>query len=162
MTRRAVLRTIPFAVIATAAFGQEERSNIRPRKKDVPYLLEADKLIETEVQQATQSGSKKEQTFSIPGTTSTARTSLPEPIFLFAPDRISADQLGLYKLQVTNGRREVTTGKRHSDEEETTFRLTLRRLDAGLYRIEAAEMLEPGEYALSPRGSNTAFCFTVY
>ena len=151
-----------FFSFVAVAFSQANQPSIRPPKKDVPYLLEADKLIETEVRQAAQSGSKQGQIFSIPGTTSSARTPLPEPIFLFSPDRISANQLGLYRLQVTNGHREVVIGKHHRDDEETSFRLTLHRLDATLYRIEAAQMLDPGEYALSPQGSNTAFCFTVY
>ncbi len=40
--------------------------------------------------------------------------------------------------------------------------LSLRRLGDGLYRIEANEFLPNGEYALSPEGSNTVFCFQVY
>ncbi len=129
----------------------------------MPYLLEADKLVETEVQQASQSKSKEGQVLSVPGTTSTARTPLPEPIFLFLSEKISPDQLGLYRFEIKEGRREAILGKHKSDEDEQeVFHLTVRKLDAGLSRIEAAEMLNPGEYSLSPEGVDTAFCFTVY
>ncbi len=160
MTRRTLLTALPVAAVMTARAGQKY-AGPRPPNKDVPYLLEAEKLIETEAQRASESKSKEGQIFSVPGTTSPARTPLPEPIFLFASDKINADQLGLYHFGVRNGRREVVLGKKKDDDEET-LRLTLRRLDEGLYRIESAQMLEPGEYSLSPQGENTAFCFTVY
>jgi hypothetical protein len=36
------------------------------------------------------------------------------------------------------------------------------RLDKDLYKLEAVESLEPGEYSLSPEGSDQVFCFQVY
>ena len=36
------------------------------------------------------------------------------------------------------------------------------RVDANLFRIEIHETLAPGEYVLSPEGSNAVFCFAVY
>jgi hypothetical protein len=36
------------------------------------------------------------------------------------------------------------------------------RLASDLYRIEVNESLEPGEYSLSPEGSNQVFCFEVF
>ena len=38
----------------------------------------------------------------------------------------------------------------------------LTKLDDALYRVEVNEVLENGEYSLSPRGSNQVFCFQVY
>jgi len=137
-------------------------SGPRPPKKDVVYLLQAEKLIETEVQQASESKAKEGGGFSVPGSTSPARTPLPEPIFLFSPNTIRPDQLVLYRLQVTNGRREGVVTNSKMEDDENDLRLTLRRVGENLYRIEASHMLEPGEYALLPRGGNTAFCFTVY
>ncbi len=160
MTRRQLLAVLPLS-LAIGARAQEKYSGPRPPKKDMPYLLEAEKLIPMEVQQASQSNSKEGQIFSVPGTTSTARTPLPEPIFLLLADKITPDQLGLYRFEVKDGRREVLIGKHRTDEDEI-LRLTIRPLDAGLFRIEASEMLDPGEYSLSPQGVNTAFCFTVY
>ncbi len=161
MTRRVFLAALPVSAIAVAS-AQDEYSGPRPAKKDVPYLLEADKLVETEVQQAKQSKSKEGQVLSVPGATSTARTPLPEPIFLLLSDKISADQLELYRFEVKDGRREVVIGKHKSDDEQDEFHLTVRKLDGALCRIEAAEMLDPGEYALAPEDGDTAFCFTVY
>lgn len=160
MTRRIFLTSLPISFAVTAR-AQGKYSGPRPPKKDIPYLLEAQKLIQTEVQQARQSKSQEGQIFSVPGANSTARTPLPEPIFLFSPEKIDPTQLQLYRFVVNGGRRDVMIGKQDSDEEEN-LRLTLRKLDESLYRIEASHMLDPGEYALSPHGSNTAFCFTVY
>lgn len=152
------MRALPVS-LAIAACGQGKYFGPRPAKKDIPYLLEADKLIQTETQQATESTSKEGQLYSVAGATSAARTPLPEPIFLFWADKMSADQLGLYRFEVKDGRRQVVLGK-HADAQD--LRITLRPLDTGLYRIEASQMLDPGEYSLSPQGANTAFCFTVY
>jgi hypothetical protein len=38
----------------------------------------------------------------------------------------------------------------------------VRTLAPGLFRVEAAQYLENGEYCLSPEGENIAFCFTVF
>jgi hypothetical protein len=35
-------------------------------------------------------------------------------------------------------------------------------LGGHLYKIEADEHLDDGEYSLSPNDSNTVFCFAVY
>jgi hypothetical protein len=42
------------------------------------------------------------------------------------------------------------------------LRLSVTRLDRGMYRIEASETLENGEYSISPNDSNRVFCFQVY
>ena len=162
MTRRTLLRYLSVFLPALAP-AQEKYSGPRPANKDVPYLLHGQKLITTEVEKASQSDSKAGQVFFVPGTTSPARTPLAEPIFLFSPDHFRAEQLGLFRFEVRNGRREVIiSGKHRKEDEDRAFHLTLRHLDEGLFRIEASEMLDPGEYALSPEGDNTAFCFTVY
>jgi hypothetical protein len=160
MTRRELLTVFPLS-FALAAQAQEKYSGPRPSQKDLPYLLEADKLVPVERQQASESNSKAGQVLSVPGTTSKARTPLPEPIFLLWAEKITPDQLGIYRFEVKDGRREVVIG-RHKSEDDEVLRLTVRPLDEGLFRIEASEMLDPGEYALSPEGANTAFCFTVY
>jgi hypothetical protein len=162
MTRRRFLRFIP--VVASVTVSAEEKySGPKPATKDIPYLLHGDKLSATEVQKATESNSKAGQVFFVSGASSPARTPLAEPIFLFSPDHFKAEQLGLFRFEVRNGRREVViSGKHRKAEEQTAFHLSVRRLDEDLFRLEASEMLEPGEYALSPEGDNTAFCFTVY
>ena len=149
--------------LSALAPAQEKYSGPKPPNKEIPHLLHGEKLIATEVQKASQSNSKAGQVFFVPGTTSPARTPLAEPIFLFSPDHVRAEQLGLFRFEVRDGRREVVmSAKRRKEDEERVFHLALRRLDQDLFRIEASEMLGAGEYALSPEGDNTAFCFTVY
>ncbi len=162
MTRRTLLTSLPFFISALAE-AQEKYSGPKPPKKDLPYLLHGDKLVPTEVEKATQSNSKEGQVFFVPGATSTARTPLTSPIFLFSPDQFRAEQLGLFRFEVQNGRREVfISGKHKKQSEAAVFHLSVRRIDEGLFRLESQEMLDPGEYSLSPEGDNTAFCFTVY
>ncbi|MBV9406914.1 MAG: hypothetical protein JO211_16315 [Acidobacteriaceae bacterium] len=165
MTRRRFVITIPFCVAAAAsarekAFGEIPREPTPP-KKDVPYLLEAQKLIATEVQKTNESKTKEGVTFSVTGTSSPARTPLPEPIIVFSQDKISAERLVLYHFEAAEGRRTARVGKTDSDDEED-LRLTFRPLESGTYRIEASHMLSPGEYALHLPGGDTAFCFAVY
>jgi hypothetical protein len=162
MTRRTLLTSLPL-FLSAVALPQDKYSGPKPANKDLPYLLHGDKLIATEVEKATQSNSKEGQVFFVPGITSPARTPLAEPISLFSPDHFRAEQLGLFRFEVRSGRREVIiSGKHKKGDAEPVFHLTLRHLDENLFRIEVSEMLDPGEYALSPEGDNTAFCFTVY
>src|SRR5581483_2771180 len=162
MTRRLLLKVASF-LVAGQVFAQTDEAHLRPPQKDLPYLLEASKLIPTEAQPATGSKSKGGETFSVPGTTSYARTPLPEPILLSSPGQIQAEPFALFHFEVKNGRREVTLSKHSEDSNNPSERrLTVRKVNPDVYRIEAAEMLDPGEYALSPQGVNKAFCFTVY
>jgi hypothetical protein len=60
----------------------------------------------------------------------------------------------LYKLDSKNGRRELQLKRAHAILLEVT-RLT----PDGVWKLEVAESLDPGEYSLSPKGSDQAFCF---
>lgn len=124
---------------------------------DMVYLVHADNLVPTEAGDAKQ---EKGDTYTIAGASSSARTPLAEPIFLLKSDKLSAESLELYRLDVKNGHREakVSNGRRGG----RPLHLQVTRLERGLYRIEASETLENGEYALTPAGSNRFFCFQVY
>lgn len=162
MTRRSLLTSLSI-ILSASVSAQDKYSGPKPPQKDLPYLLHGEKLIATEAKQASQSNSKEGQVFFVLGTTSPARTPLAEPIFIFSPDHFRPEQLGLFRFEVRNGRREVViSGKHKRDDGEGVFHLSLRRLEGDLFRIEVSDMLNPGEYALSPEGDNTAFCFTVY
>ena len=161
MTRRAVLAAVPFSLAGMTLMADEPYNGPLPPKKDIPYIKHADHLVETQSENATQSKSKAGAVFSVPGVTSTARTPLPEPIFLFVQDKISADQLELYHFDVQDGRREVLP-KPKDDDDDKVYHLSLRQLQGSLYRLDASESLDPGEYCLSPVGTNVAFCFTVF
>lgn len=161
VTRRQVLAATAALSPAALLRAAEKYSGPVPPKKDVPYLLHADNLVETEVASASQTSGKNDVVFSVPGETSPARTPLAEPIFLFAADRLTPESLGLYRFDVSGGKRQISIGRKKG-KGARVFHTSVKTLAPGLFRIEAAEYLENGEYSLSPEGENIAFCFTVY
>jgi hypothetical protein len=166
MTRRSFFNlacgSITLLTAQTRVVGADKYIGPRPKKKDVLYLVHADNLIETETVTASQSNEKDSQIFSVPGAASPIRTPLAEPIFLLASDQISPDSLGLYRFDVRNGQREIVLAGKKRKSSTKQYHLSVRKLDTGLWRIEASEPLDLGEYSVSPEGSNTAFCFSVY
>jgi len=160
MNRRSLLGMICFAGVLPA----QKYTGPRPAKPDVPYLLHASNLVETEAASANEEKRKDDTAYVVNGETSTARTPLPEPIFLFESKAVSPDKLQLYKLTARNGKREVVfppVNKRRKDASEP-IHLTVKRVADALYRIEANQFLENGEYALTPEGSNQVYLFQVY
>ena len=157
--RRAFYSLAAFALAAAAAFAADRYDGPRPPKPDVLYLMHADNLIPTEVTEAKQEGKKDDPLYAIPGAASTARTPLAEPIFLLQSDLVDPERLELYKLDVKNGRREVTIGKKRRAK---TLHLSVTKLDGRLYKVEVDETLDDGEYSISPSDSNKSFCFQVY
>jgi hypothetical protein len=147
--------------LSTAAWAQKY-TGPRPPEPDMIYLVHADNLVPTEVTEAKQESKKNEFTYTISGANSSARTPLAEPIFLIQSTKIQPDRIELYRMEVKNGHREVTMVQRRTRGAARPLRLTVTRLDGGLYRIEASETLENGEYSLSPSDSNRVFCFEVY
>ncbi len=149
------------ALCALPAVGQYDGP--RPPKADVPYLLQADNLIATEVTEAKEEDRKEGQVFVIPGAASPVKTPMAEPIFLFQSDKLAAGSLQLFRLEVNGGNREVNFGGgKKRKGAARPLRLDVKQLSTNIYRIEAYETLDPGEYSLSPSDSNTAFCFAVY
>jgi len=151
-------RIAPVLLFAVAAFSQKY-DGPRPPKPDLPYLKHASTLVPTESAEAKEEKQKNDTLYVIEGTNSPARTPLAAPIFLFQADKIVPSKLGLYKLDVKGGHREILFGARKSPK---PIIITVTHLDGNLYRIEADESLEPGEYSLSPEGSNQVFCFAVF
>ncbi len=150
-------------LFAIAALAADPYNGPRPSKPDVPYLVHADNLVATEVSEATQDTKKDDTIYTIPGVNSPARTPLAEPIFLMQSDKLMASKLELYKLDVKNGHREITMpakGKKRNGPRP--LHLTVTRVEGNLYRVEASETLEDGQYSLTPSDSNKAFCFEVY
>ena len=150
MPRRActLLLALAFAALAQKYDGP------RPPKKDVPYLKHATNLIETEVVQARQEGKADDARFVIDGASSPAVTPLAEPIFLMQVEKTVPEQMELYKLESKDGRREMERTRA-----QAVLLLVTRLTPDGVWKLEVDESLEPGEYALSPRNSNQAFCF---
>src|SRR6266849_3513476 len=148
--------------ISAAAASAQKYTGPRPPKPDVLYLVHADNLVPTEVAEAKQESRKNDISFTIAGAGSPARTPLAEPIFIMEADKISPERLELYRVDVKNGHREVTMSQKRTRGGPRPLRLSVTRLDKGLYRIEASETLENGQYSISPNDSNHVFCFEVY
>lgn len=133
----------------------------RPPKQDVPYLLHATNLVECEVAEAKEERRKDDVAYVVDGASSPARTPLAEPIFLIDARKVRPEELQLYRLDVKNGRRETILSKKRKASNRP-LHLSLKRLGDGLFRVEAAEFLQNGQYALTPEGSNQVFLFEVY
>jgi hypothetical protein len=153
------------AMLAIPALGtaQDEYKGPRPTKPDIPYLMHADNLIETEVNEAREEQRKNESTYTVTGANSPARTPLAEPSFLLLSEKISPDSLELYRLEVKNGNRQVTLSQKQK-KDSRPLRMSVTRLADKLYRLEVNEGLglENGEYSITPNGSNKVFCFEVF
>ena len=160
------MRTTLLAVLALSSLlpvSGQKYSGPRPPKSDVPYLLHATNLVATEVTEAKQQEGKKDSTtYYVAGAASSAKTPLAEPIFIMASEKIKADTIELYRFEVKNGRRELVLGQKRTRNGPRPLKLTVTRLEGGLYRLEAAETLENGEYSLSPMGSDQVFCFQIF
>jgi hypothetical protein len=142
--------------------GDEKYNGPVPPKPDLPYLLQAKKLIEIEVGKAREERKKEETLYVIPGAASSARTPLPEPIFILDARQLSPQKIQLYSLEVKDGNREVSLPNKDGQGSVQPLHLRITPLKEHLYKIEPSEMLEAGEYALTPIGDNRIFCFEVY
>jgi hypothetical protein len=155
MLRRTLL--LAFAVVLTAA--AQKYTGPRPPKADLPYLKHAQNLIPTEAVEAKEEKKGGDILYAVDGANSPAKTPLASPIFLLQAAKLVPERLQLYKLDSKSDRREILFSPRHPPK---AIRVEVTRLDSGLYRIEVNESLEPGEYSLSPEGSNQVFCFQVF
>jgi hypothetical protein len=149
-------------VVSAAVFGAEKYTGPRPPKADVPYLVHADNLIETEVGTAKSDERKDTVVATLPGASSPVKTPLAEPIFLIKTEKLSVDKLSAFRLEVKNGQREVVVNAKKAKNIQRPIHLQVTRLDDRLYRVEVDEPLENGEYSLSPDGSDQTFSFQIF
>jgi hypothetical protein len=165
MRKRSVPLIFGIVLLGAAALFAQKYTGPKPPKADVLYLVHADTLISTEVSEAQEDKKKNDITYVVAGTGSSARTPLAEPVFVIQADKIQPQSLELYKLDVKGGRREVTMALRRTRGGPKPLRLSVTRLDRGLYKVEVDQEIENGQYAITPggsAGSNTVFCFEVY
>jgi hypothetical protein len=156
---RRVLLCFVFAVLAPSLLPAQKPP--RPPKQDVLYLWHASTLIETEVTEAKEERRKDDMAYVVNGASSPARTPMAEPIFVIDSRQIRPEQLQMFRMEVKNGHREaILSQKRRSNNRP--LHLSMKRLGDGLYKIEANEFLQNGQYAITPEGSNQVFCFEVY
>lgn len=154
------MRILMLALSATALLAQDY-TGPTPPKADVPYLLHASNLIETQASEAKQESKKGAVLYWVEGAASTARTPLAEPIFIIRVEKLNPDKIELYRFDVTKNRRELEI-KDRPGKNDRPLHVTVTKLGRDLYKIEASEVLPNGEYSLSPSGSNKVFSFQVY
>jgi hypothetical protein len=162
MMSRALLILSVVAVVLTPAFAADKYTGPRPPKPDLPYLLHADNLLATEPATAKEETRKDALAYVVSGATSSARTPLAEPIFLVQTEKLNPQALGIYKMEIRSGNREVLIPQKKMKNPPKPIPLKVTKLDERLYRIEVDQPLENGEYTLSPEGANDAFCFQIY
>lgn len=153
-----------FVLVTLAAAGlcADKYDGPRPPKPDLLYLVHADNLVPAETADAKEESKKDEAVYAVAGAGSPARTPVAEPIFLIQSEKVIPGRLELYRMEVKGGRREVTVSKGKRRGNARPLYLSVTKLDGNLYKVEAAQPLEDGEYTISPQGSNQVFCFEVY
>src|SRR5262245_56702548 len=149
------------AAIFLCALSAQKYSGPRPAKLYVPYLVHADSLVETEVSEAKEEKRKEDLAYVVAGASSSAKTPLAAPAFVFQTEKIPAEKIQLYRFDVKNGRREVFFSHKGKGSARPR-RITVNPLGGNLFKIDVYDSLENGEYALTPEGSNQVFCFQVY
>jgi hypothetical protein len=149
------------ALVCLGILPAQKYSGPRPAKPDIPYLVHADNLVETEVAEAKEDKKKDDITYVVAGASSSAKTPLAGPVFILEADKLSADKIQLYKFDVKNGRREVFFSHKGKASAKPR-RLNVTPAGGSLYKIEVDESLEKGEYGLTPESSNQVFCFQVF
>lgn len=158
------MRILLIAIVGLSALWAQKYDGPKPAKPDLPYLRHATQLIALEVVEAREEKRKEGTAYVSAGAASPARTPMAEPIFVFESKSIPAEKLTLYKLDVKGNNREVfffDNPKKRKDSARP-LRLMVTRLAPGLSKLEANETLFPGEYALTPEGSNQVFLFQVF
>jgi hypothetical protein len=155
-------RALLFFLCLAPAFAAEKYNGPRPPKADLPYLLHADNLAPTEPSTANEETRKEALAYVIHGAASSARTPLAEPVFLVLVEKLNPQALGVYRMEVRNGNREVIIPQKKMKNPPKPIPLKITKLDDRLYRVEVDQPLDNGEYTLSPEGSNDAFSFQVY
>ena len=149
-------------LLAAGLSADEKYAGPLPPKADVLYMLHANVLTETETGQAREESKKNDTTYIIAGASSPAKTPLSEPIFIIDARQVAPDRMELYKLEVKNGNREVSLSSKTRRSSTRPLHLMVTKLNDRLYKVEADEPLDNGEYAISPSGDNRVFCFQIY
>ena len=163
LLRRENLARLFLALLAApAAVAFAAESDPTPPKADVPYMIYAGNLAETEHHEATEQRRDKRVTYTIPGATSPVRTPLAGPEFLLLSEDMDPGVLRLYGVESGNGRREISFRENRPKQNPQAHILSVFPVSDGLFRLRVDDSLERGEYCLTPEGTNDVFCFTVF
>ncbi|MCX6638717.1 MAG: hypothetical protein NT090_26990 [Acidobacteria bacterium] len=89
-----MLRALVLPFIALSLAAAQKYQGPRPPKPDLPYLLHASRLVETEVAEAREEKRKDDTVYVISGASSPARTPLAEPILLVETEKLQEEEEG--------------------------------------------------------------------
>jgi hypothetical protein len=153
-------QTILLLMCSASLFGQKY-TGPQPEKTDLVYLVHADNLVATEAGDAKEEKRKDDVVAVVPGATSPAATPLASPIFLIRADKINAEALEIYKMEVKNGHREVVLSHKNKAVTKPVIP-SVTKVGDDLYKVEVNQELPNGEYSITPTGSDVVFCFRVY
>ncbi len=154
--------TILALALLGTLFAQDRYKGSKPPKTDIPYLVHAGNLVETDSGEAQESKGKNDTVYTVQGAAARARTPLAEPIFLLAIDKLSAEKFSCYRMEAKGGTRQLILPLKAGKNAPKPLRMNVTRVNDNLYRLELSETLTNGEYTLSPEGSNQVFSFSVY
>ncbi len=158
MTRILAIATLSVAILA----GQPKYTGPRPPKKNIPYLVQAGNPVEPEISLALQIINNDLITYVISGEKPPVRTPLSSPWFVIDSTGITdVEKLRLFRLQAQGGHRTVTFQNKNK-RGAMPLRLEIKPVAGSLYQLEVVDTLTPGEYVLTPDGSNDVFCFEVF
>jgi hypothetical protein len=146
-------------LLTIGILAQERYNGPPPPKKDLPYLVQAGNLVETELGMAEPHDEKAAVVYVIPGPNSTAKTTLASPSFIIDASQIPPESLQLYRMESKDGHRQISFPKQARAPSPVPMIIT--RLGGSLFKLDPASDLQKGEYSLTPQGSNAVFCFAV-
>ncbi len=155
---------LALSVMVLAAQDSESRNRLglpNPPKQDIPYLIHGSQLVELERTEAQEEEVKDQLRYWIAGTSASVNTPLAAPEFLIDSKDIDPRDIRLYGFEVVKGRREMLFRKKKKFVAEPYF-LQLDGIGGRVVRIRTGASLGPGEYGLTPDGSNAVFTFRVY
>jgi hypothetical protein len=160
--RRSLTGIVPAGIVlAMLLTAQTKYTGPKPERKDVPYLILASNLVQTEVARPVPKEDGGMTTWSIPGESSLAKTPLGLPAFVIDAATISPAKLRMYPFELKGAHRELTLGKNGAGDTQPIL-ITVSNLSGTLYRIEVVNEVPNGEYGLTIPGSNQFFCFSVF
>ena len=66
------------------------------------------------------------------------------------------------RLKPVKGQREIVFPQKPGKRTPRARYLTYKQVDGNVYWLEVNEILDNGQYCLTPRGANDVFCFEIY
>ena len=157
MIRRCIVCAL---LLSFGVLAQQRYKGPPPPKKDLPYMVRGDDLVETEPGVAQPRDDGNQTKYSIPGANSMVKTPRVSPSIVVDVSKIDLRSLQLFQVESKDGHREIVFPKRGKGPRPIPMVTT--RLGGSLFQFDPADDLPKGEYALTPQGSNAVFCFAVY